>query len=122
MPQITLCHINDIEENQSKGFTLNETNLFAVKRDGLIYAYKNSCPHLGIELQWQEDQFLDSEGSLIQCSTHGALFLIDNGDCVAGPCLGKSLITIEHHVLSNGNIVIDSDALANAKMEQPSAT
>lgn len=115
MPQITLCHINDIEESHSKGFTPNEASLFAVKRDGAIYIYKNSCPHLGIELEWQEDQFLDSEGALIQCSTHGALFLIENGDCVAGPCLGQSLTAIEHHILDNGDIVVDSDILTNAK-------
>ncbi|MFP6798982.1 MAG: Rieske (2Fe-2S) protein, partial [Pseudomonas sp.] len=29
--------------------------------------------------------------SLIQCATHGALFLIESGECVAGPCAGQSL-------------------------------
>jgi nitrite reductase/ring-hydroxylating ferredoxin subunit len=28
---------------------------------------------------------------MIQCATHGALFLIESGECVAGPCAGQSL-------------------------------
>ena len=43
----------------------------------------------------QPDQFLDPSNSLIQCATHGALFLIENGECVAGPCAGQSLTAIE---------------------------
>ena len=79
-----ICAINDIEEGTSKGFTIGEQAIFVVKKDDVLHAYHNRCPHLGIELEYQEDQFLDSEGALIQCSTHGALFLIDSGHCVSG--------------------------------------
>ncbi len=79
---ITLCHIDDIEEGCSKGFEVLNKYLFAVKKDGRTYLYYNYCPHLGTPLEWQEDQFLDSDGALIQCSTHGALFLIENGQCI----------------------------------------
>ncbi len=89
-----LCHIDDIEEGKSKGFELNEGTVFAVNKDAIIYVYKNRCPHLGVELDWQEDQFLDPDGALIQCSTHGALFLIEDGSCVSGPCMGDQLIEI----------------------------
>jgi nitrite reductase/ring-hydroxylating ferredoxin subunit len=37
------------------------------------------------------DRFLDSEGELIQCATHGALFRIESGECLRGPCLGAFL-------------------------------
>ncbi|MNT92136.1 hypothetical protein D3C72_2333610 [compost metagenome] len=45
-------------------------------------------------MEWLPDQFLDSSGSLIQCATHGALFLIESGECVAGPCAGESLLPL----------------------------
>jgi nitrite reductase/ring-hydroxylating ferredoxin subunit len=80
-----LCHVNDIDEGASKGFEIGDKKLFAVKKDAVIYVYENRCPHLGIELEWLENQFLDSEGALIQCSTHGALFLIEDGNCISGP-------------------------------------
>ncbi len=86
-----LCKQDSIEENSAKGFTVGEHNLFAVKRDGSIFVFHNSCPHLGVELNWQEDQFLDMDGVLIQCATHGALFLVESGECIAGPCRGAHL-------------------------------
>ena len=89
-----LCHINDIPEGQSKGYMLNDHSVFAVCCDDVIFVYENKCPHLGVELDWLEDQFLDSEGRLIQCATHGALFVVESGVCVAGPCHGKTLNAI----------------------------
>ena len=90
-----LCHVNDIDEGASKGFEIGDKKLFAVKKDAVIYVYENRCPHLGIELEWLENQFLDSEGALIQCSTHGALFLIEDGNCISGPCAGQQLNPID---------------------------
>lgn len=60
-----------------------------------MYVYANRCPHRGVALEWQPDEFLDTSASLIQCATHGALFLIESGECVAGPCEGKSLRAID---------------------------
>jgi len=53
------------------------------------------CPHRGVPLEWQPDQFLDPSASLIQCATHGALFLIESGECVAGPCAGQFLTALD---------------------------
>ena len=107
MHNISVCHTEDIAENSSKGFSINETSLFAVKRDGIIFLYKNSCPHLGIELEWLEDQFLDFDESLIQCSSHGALFLIESGECVSGPCLGQELQSLALTINQAGELNID---------------
>lgn len=96
-----LCNFDDIDEQTSKGFVLENDNLFAVKKDNQIYLYRNLCPHLGVELNWQEHQFLDMDAALIQCSTHGALFLIENGDCVAGPCQGDKLQTVNFELINN---------------------
>lgn len=65
--------------------------IFVVHKDGNFFAYYNKCPHTGATLEWQEDQFLDLDKALIQCATHDALFMIDSGECVAGPCVGDSL-------------------------------
>ncbi len=92
---IFLCTSSHLPEAHSKGFALGEHALFAVRRQGEVFVYKNRCPHRGVPLEWQPDQFLDSSASLIQCATHGALFLIENGECVAGPCEGQSLTVIK---------------------------
>jgi nitrite reductase/ring-hydroxylating ferredoxin subunit len=98
-----LCHVDALGENQTKGFELGNDSVFAIKRDGQIYVYRNSCPHRGVELNWLEDQFLDSDGELIQCATHGALFVIESGECIYGPCRGQNLqpvaFSIEHGLI-----------------------
>ncbi|TGG94066.1 Rieske (2Fe-2S) protein [Natronospirillum operosum] len=86
-----LCHFNDIPEGESRGFTVEGMALFAVKKDAELYLYKNECPHLGVNLEWKEDEFLDLDGELIECAMHGALFQITDGHCIAGPCQGESL-------------------------------
>lgn len=88
---LRLCAPDELAEGQSRGFEVVGEKLFAVRKDGQLYAYRNRCPHRGIPLEWLPDQFLDHSASLIQCATHGALFLIESGECVAGPCAGQSL-------------------------------
>lgn len=87
-----LCKIDDVAESASKGFKINRDKLvFAVKKEGEFFVYENTCPHLGIPLEMMPDQFLDLDKEFIQCSTHGALFQIESGLCIAGPCSGASL-------------------------------
>ena len=86
-----LCDRDELPEGASRGFPGPRGGLLLVRREGRAYAYRNRCPHRGIPLEWQADQFLDVSGSLIQCATHGALFLIESGECVAGPCAGEVL-------------------------------
>jgi len=99
-------NVDDIEEGKSKGIDLEDAYLFAVKRDDQIYLYRNSCPHLGTPLEWEEDSFLDPDGTLIQCSTHGALFEIETGRCIAGPCQGQNLQAVPF-LLDNGLIMVE---------------
>lgn len=101
-----LCHSNEISEGKSKGFQIGERFVFAVKKHDRIYVYENSCPHLGIQLEWQPDEFLDNEASLIQCSTHGALFKIEDGECLSGPCLGQSLTAVDFTINDQQLIVL----------------
>lgn len=89
-----LCAAVALADASSRGFDVDGQKLFAVRRGGQVYVYINRCPHRGVGLEWKPDQFLDPSNSLIQCATHGALFLIEDGECVAGPCAGKSLTAV----------------------------
>lgn len=89
-----LCPSSYLAESQSRGLEVDDIRLLAVRRHGEVFVYKNRCPHRGVALEWQADRFLDSSASLIQCATHGALFLVENGECVAGPCEGQSLTAV----------------------------
>jgi nitrite reductase/ring-hydroxylating ferredoxin subunit len=103
---ITLCHIDDIHDNQSKGFVIDGRHAFAVKKYNNIHLYLNSCPHLGVQLEMVPDQFLDSSHSLIMCAMHGALFRIDDGLCISGPCLDQALTSIPFKI-ENQHILVD---------------
>lgn len=103
---LKLCELQDIEENSAKGFQQEGQNLFAVQKDGQVYVYRNLCPHLNVSLEWEPDQFLDDEKTFIQCSTHGALFHIENGQCIQGPCLGDKLEAVDF-IIDNNSIWID---------------
>ena len=98
LDMIKLCPTNEISEAASKGFLVDGKHLFAVKKNGEIFVYANHCPHLGIQLEFMPDQFLDMEGSLIQCAMHGALFRIEDGYCISGPCADQSLQSIPHQI------------------------
>ncbi|WP_067583793.1 Rieske (2Fe-2S) protein [Endozoicomonas ascidiicola] len=95
---IRLCAVSDLDDPGSKGFHNERGHLFAVRQGLQVFVYVNSCPHFGINLEWQPDQFLDSEKRLIQCATHGAQFLIETGECIAGPCPGDQLTSVECEV------------------------
>lgn len=92
-----ICPSSALAEGQGRGFTVAGQALFGVRRHGRVYLYRNRCPHRGITLNWDTpgDTFLDESASLIQCAHHGALFLIESGECVAGPCAGEQLQALE---------------------------
>ncbi len=100
-----LCRLDELPELGSRQFDNGEAALFAVRQFDQVFVYRNICPHIGTPLNWLEDQFLDSENRFIQCASHGALFEIDTGLCVAGPCSGQSLQAVPHE-LRDGCIFI----------------
>ena len=100
-----LCKTTDIEDPGSRSFEVKSghktQSIFVVHKNGEFFAYYNQCPHTGANLEWQEDQFLDLDKALIQCATHDALFLIDSGECIAGPCNGEYLQALPIRVVDN---------------------
>lgn len=104
-----LCAFDDLMENTAKGFALSvqgqAANILVVRRGGQVYAYRNVCPHRGTTLDWLPDQFMDPEATYLQCATHGALFQVEDGLCIAGPCVGKQLSPVAVAVHA-GNVVL----------------
>jgi nitrite reductase/ring-hydroxylating ferredoxin subunit len=107
-----LCRIEDIQDGGARGFDAAPggfTGLFAVRRGGAVFVYVNSCPHLGVPLDWAPERFLDAAGDLIVCSTHGAEFRIADGECLRGPCAGRALESVPA-VLDQGVVLVADDA------------
>lgn len=102
-----ICMMEDIPEREARAFeTPAGDNIFITQRDGSFFAYRNVCPHLQVELEFLENQFLDADQELIQCSTHGALFTVETGECIFGPCQGESLDKVSINVHSDGGIYL----------------
>lgn len=95
-PGQLLCRLADLPDGGSRELRcpIDGGGLIALRRGRRVWLYRNQCPHLGLELDWVQDQFLDHSGQFIQCATHGALFEIDTGLCVAGPCVHQRLIPV----------------------------
>jgi nitrite reductase/ring-hydroxylating ferredoxin subunit len=95
MPEHVLCRLDDLPEGESKGFAIGldarYADILLVRTRTGIFAYRNRCPHTGAPMEWEPDQFLDYSGTSIQCGIHGALFRIEDGYCVSGPCARQSL-------------------------------
>lgn len=89
------CALDDLPPGTTATFRLTcaarTVHGFALNREGRAFAYVNSCPHVGTSLDLWPNEFLSEDGSIIVCSTHGALFEPATGDCIAGPCAGDRL-------------------------------
>ena len=105
-----ICPLAALEQTGACGFTLGRGEWplkgFVVRRDEVIRAYVNHCPHAGFPLNWQPDVFLAPGGGHIRCIMHGALFEIETGTCVAGPCMGHGLQPLPVHV-RDGYVLLD---------------
>ncbi len=105
MPHIRLCKLSELETIDSRGFVISdvspERNIFIVRKENNVYCYENSCPHNFMPMEWQPDTFLNYDKDYIQCANHGALFEINNGTCIYGPCIGQTLCDIDIKVEDN---------------------
>ena len=112
-----ICHITEIRDPGAKGFELSHNDrtlaFFVVKKHGQIFGYVNKCPHVGVNLEWRPDDFLNIDKSLIQCSVHGAEFIIETGHCIGGPCYGKMLDPVKLQLDAQGNIFLDDSVALN---------
>jgi len=104
-----VCTLNDLKESICYGLERIDKNdsrqYFLIYRENKVYSYINRCPHTGINLDWQPNQFLDRNNEFIQCATHGALFRIEDGKCLKGPCAGDRLQMVDNEII-NGSIYL----------------
>ena len=108
----TLCRVEDIPNGTAKGFAAAPggfVGLFAVRWGEAVHVYVNSCPHIGVPLDWAPDRFLNGNGDRIVCSTHGAEFRIHDGMCISGPCAGDRLEAVPVE-LRDGLVLVPDDA------------
>ncbi|MFV2057821.1 MAG: Rieske (2Fe-2S) protein [Thiohalomonadales bacterium] len=92
---ILIPGLTNLIGNTTLSYTLTDTtpsiDLILVHHAGQRYAYVDRCPHFGLNLNWRPDQYYNINKHYLQCSTHGALFRIEDGLCIFGPCEGASL-------------------------------
>lgn len=106
-----LCRLDEVPDGASAGFAVERDGgvrrVLVVRRRGRVFAYENRCPHVGLPLDFTPGQFLNPGRTLIQCANHGALFRIEDGHCVAGPCAGAGLEPFETRVVDGAVYLLD---------------
>jgi nitrite reductase/ring-hydroxylating ferredoxin subunit len=110
LPPLTLCRLDDLSDGTSRGFDpegQGQDTVIVVRQSGQVFVYRNACPHLDTPLAWRKDAYLNGAKDYIVCFAHGALFAIETGKCVLGPCMGQYLPTLTFHINKSGFIVLD---------------
>ncbi len=92
---VTIGPLADIPDGTARNYVLQlragRFHGFVVRRGGAVFGYVDRCPHMGLPLAQTLDAYLTPDRSAITCSWHAALFAIDDGRCLGGPCPGQSL-------------------------------
>lgn len=118
-----LCRADAIAETTGKGFVLGEgrqkREIFVVRKGGRIYGYVNSCPHAGTPIDWMPDRFFTNDGQFLICATHGALFEVEDGFCVRGPCRGLSLDPVPVAEEAGDIVLLEADDAAPPMVSSP---
>lgn len=108
-PKTVICTVAEVPDPGTCEFAIGEGEWpvrgFVVRYQGGIHAYLNRCPHAGHMLNWKPNNFFAPEGSLLICTSHVALFEPNTGQCVIGPCVGRSLRAIEIDVV-DGQVLL----------------
>jgi nitrite reductase/ring-hydroxylating ferredoxin subunit len=107
-----LCRLDEIADPGSRGFSVvieaHTESIFLIRKGEAVFGYRNRCPHTGSPLDWMPDQFLNLDKDYIQCATHAALFRIEDGLCIAGPCRGDVLSALPLAV-DKGEVFLSTD-------------
>lgn len=94
-PGTAICRLSDLALTGAWGAVFGEgtarLEVFLVRDGTAVRGYVNACPHAGTPLDTFAHRFLSQDGTRIVCTTHGARFRLEDGVCVAGPCLGQAL-------------------------------
>ena len=109
LAEVEVCRLEDLDDPGCREFRIGDGDWpfkgFVVRQGDDVYAYQNFCMHVGHPLNWNPDRFLTEDGSKIICASHGAMYDIASGDCVGGPCRGKTLRRV-HCEVRDGVVVV----------------
>jgi len=113
----SICGLDEVPEGGARGFSIRGEGgevlrLIVVRTRGGVRVYENRCPHRGTPLDWAPGRFLDDTGEFLVCSTHGALFRIEDGECLSGPCPGEFLKARAARVIEGRLVLGDSAAIS----------
>ncbi|NQV54641.1 MAG: Rieske 2Fe-2S domain-containing protein [Rhodospirillales bacterium] len=93
--ETALCALEDIEDNNALGMVARvdgkQRNIFIARKGDKVYAYLNWCPHAQVLLDQNPGTFMDGDSGNLRCGMHSAIFRVEDGFCIEGPCEGKSL-------------------------------
>ena len=108
---LELCLLSDLKNGEAKGFNVEGSGiaqrLIIVRQGDGVKAYINLCPHIGSRLDGDVGQFLDAEDpTMLSCDSHAALFRIEDGVCVEGPCEGDKLFPADVTVVGNAVVYV----------------
>lgn len=86
---LVLCQLDEIPEGGAISVRIDSATggfqVILLRKGDRVFAYHNECPHQGRNLDYVPGKFLVRDGA-IMCAAHGAMFAIDSGDCLSGPC------------------------------------
>lgn len=89
-PGVRLCPLDLLADPGARNFVLEIRGArfhgFVVRKGEAVYGYVDRCPHAGLPLARELDAYLTEKRDYIACDWHGALFRLEDGACVGGPC------------------------------------
>jgi nitrite reductase/ring-hydroxylating ferredoxin subunit len=96
--EVSVGRFDELEDPGCREFRIGDGDWpfkgFVVRQGDEVFAYQNSCRHLGHPMNWKPDSFLTKDRANIICASHGAIYEIATGLCIGGPCIGKTLRTL----------------------------
>ena len=82
-----------------------------------VFGYVNHCPHDGVNLDWERNQFLDPNGTRLMCGKHGSLFELGTGTvrrrAVQGPDASTpvALAVLDDDICVTGVTLVEDEKL-----------
>ena len=109
-----LCRLDELPDGGARGFDSagprpRHACSWCAAAIG-VHVWRNACPHHGTPMAWRKDAYLNAAGNRIVCYGHGALFEIDTGVCIRGPCVGQALTPVSVERDADGALWIPAGA------------
>ena len=97
--EIEVGRLDELDDPGCREFSIGDGDWpfrgFVVRKGDEVFAYQNSCVHVGHPLNWSPDKFLTKDRTAIICASHGATYTIETGECFAGPGSGRVLRKVD---------------------------